>query len=71
MLVRNVRDNLPPNWKVQIFYNGKGQSKNAIEINKGIQRMIDSGDVVRNFFFQFLPFFLLFCHFFTILPIFG
>jgi hypothetical protein len=46
MCVRNVRDNLPDNWAIQIFYTAKGQSKQAIDINVGLQRMIQRGEVI-------------------------
>jgi hypothetical protein len=44
--VRNIRDNIPSTWAIQIFYTGKGQSQNAIDINKGLQRMIQRREVI-------------------------
>ena len=46
IMVNLVRGNLPPRWKVQIFWMGHGQSKNAIDINPGVKRLIDNGDVI-------------------------
>lgn len=46
MMVRNIRSNLPDDWIIQIFYTAKGQSQNAIEINRGLQRMIENGQVL-------------------------
>ena len=46
IMVNLVRNNLPPRWKVQIFWMGHGQSKNAIDINPGVKRLIDSGDII-------------------------
>ena len=46
IMVNLVRGNLPPGWKVQIFWMGHGQSKNAIDINPGVKRLIDNGDVI-------------------------
>jgi len=46
IMVNLVRNNLPPRWKVQIFWMGHGQSKNAIDINPGVKRLIDNGDVI-------------------------
>lgn len=45
-MIRNIKANLPPNWAIQIFYTGKGQSLNGININKGLQRMIDNKEVI-------------------------
>ncbi len=38
-MVRNVLDNTPPTWAVQIFYVPSGQSQYGIDINPGILRM--------------------------------
>lgn len=46
MMVFNVYNNLPPNWRIQIFYTGMGQSQNAIDINRGLKRLIDNGKVI-------------------------
>lgn len=42
-MVRNVRDNIPTSWGIQIFYSDDGQTKHGFEINKGLQRMIEKG----------------------------
>ena len=44
--LHNVKANLPPNWKIQIFWTGKGQSKHGIEVNPGVKRLIDNNDVI-------------------------
>ena len=46
MMIRNIRDNIPPDWIVQVFYTGEGQSLNGIKINYGLQRMIDSHQII-------------------------
>jgi hypothetical protein len=46
MMLNNVLQNLPPNWKLQIFYTGKGQSQAGIDINIGFQRFIRDKKVV-------------------------
>jgi hypothetical protein len=46
MLIQNTVNNLPENWKVQIFYTGKGQSQAGLDINPGISRHIRRGEVV-------------------------
>lgn len=46
MMIRNIRDNVPADWAVQIFYTGKGQSLNGVDINKGLKRMIDRNEVI-------------------------
>ena len=46
IMVQNMHNNLPPNWKIQIFYTGAGQSKFGIEINPGLKRWIEQGKVV-------------------------
>lgn len=46
MMIRNIRDNIPADWAVQIFYTGKGQSQNGVDINLGLKRMIDRGDII-------------------------
>lgn len=45
MMVQNIVNNVPPNWCVQVFYTGEGQSKKGIVINRGLQRLIDKGAV--------------------------
>jgi hypothetical protein len=49
VMVRNIRANLPSNWAIQIFYTGKGQSLNGININKGLQRMIENKEIIVTF----------------------
>lgn len=44
--VGNILQNLPPNWKVQIFYTPHGASQIGIDLNIGLQRMVASGKVV-------------------------
>lgn len=46
IMINNVRDNLPNGWKIQIFWMGYGQSQNAIDINPGLKRLIDSKDII-------------------------
>jgi hypothetical protein len=46
MTIQNINNNLPEGWKVQIFYTAKGQSQNGIDINRGLQRMIQNGEVI-------------------------
>ena len=45
-MVWNIIQNLPPKWKVQIFYTGKGQAKFGIDINPGLTKLINRGDVI-------------------------
>jgi len=42
MMIFNILNNLPPNWRVQIFYTGEGQSVKGIEVNRGLKRLIES-----------------------------
>ena len=44
-MIQNILNNLPKNWVVQIYYTGEGQSLNGIQINTGLQRLVDSGVV--------------------------
>lgn len=47
MMVQNVDSNIPPDWVIQIFWTGDGQSKSGIDINRGgLQRYLDSGRLV-------------------------
>lgn len=46
IMINNVRNNLPHGWKIQIFYMGHGQSQNAIDINPGLKKLIDSNEVI-------------------------
>lgn len=46
MMVQNIYNNIPADWQIQIFYTGKGQSRAGIEINPGLQRMIEEKKVV-------------------------
>eukprot|EP01039_Chlorochromonas_danica_P006127 gene6127-6746_t len=45
-MVQNVANNLPSGWIIQIFYTGKGQSLAGIKINRGLQRMVERGEVI-------------------------
>ena len=45
MMVQNIVNNMPPNWAVQVFYTGEGQSMKGLVINRGLQRLIDKGAV--------------------------
>lgn len=45
-MVQNVANNLPSDWIIQIFYTGKGQSLAGIKINRGLQRMVERGEVI-------------------------
>jgi hypothetical protein len=45
VMVQNMRANIPSSWCVQVFHTGEGQSKNGVDINKGLKRMIDRGEV--------------------------
>lgn len=42
VMTQNILVNIPSDWCVQIFHTGAGQSKNGIDINRGLQRMIQS-----------------------------
>lgn len=46
MMLLQVLANLPKNWKLQVFYTGKGQSQAGIDINPGFQRLIRDERVV-------------------------
>ena len=46
LMVQNVKNNLPPGWKLQIFHFGSGQSKAGLDINNGLLRMIDRGEII-------------------------
>jgi hypothetical protein len=46
IMVYNILHNLPIGWKIQIFYTGVGQSQNAIDINRGLKRLIDNNIVI-------------------------
>lgn len=46
MMVQNVINNIPDNWKVQIFYVRDGASKYGLDISPGIKRHVESGKVV-------------------------
>jgi hypothetical protein len=46
VMIQNAVNNMPPNWKVQIFHTGTGQSKHGLDINPGIQKLIDQGQVI-------------------------
>ncbi|KAL7534085.1 hypothetical protein ACHAWF_004713 [Thalassiosira exigua] len=42
MMIQNVLFNIPPDWGVQIFYTGTGQSQFGIDISPGLTRLIDN-----------------------------
>lgn len=46
MSVQNVYNNIPANWRIQIFYTPHGASQIGIDLNRGLQRMVASGKVV-------------------------
>ena len=46
MMVQNVHNNMPSNWKLQIFYTPFGASQVGIDLNLGLKRMVASGKVV-------------------------
>ena len=46
MMVQNVYNNIPANWKIQIFYVPFGGSQVGFDINRGLQRMVSEGKVV-------------------------
>ena len=46
MMVQNVYNNIPANWKIQIFYVPYGGSQVGFDINRGLQRMADEGKIV-------------------------
>ena len=46
MMIQNVINNIPLDWKVQIFYTGKGQSQAGLDINPAIYRYIEQGKVI-------------------------
>ena len=45
-MIYNIKNNLPPNWGIQIFYTGKGQSIKALDVNPGLKRMIHRKEVI-------------------------
>ncbi len=46
MMVQNVYNNIPANWKIQIFYVPYGGSQVGFDINRGLQRMAAEGKIV-------------------------
>ncbi|KAJ1425696.1 hypothetical protein B484DRAFT_397830 [Ochromonadaceae sp. CCMP2298] len=46
MMIQNILNNIPANWKVQVFHTGAGQSQHGLDINPAIQRFVDTGRVV-------------------------
>jgi hypothetical protein len=46
MMIRNVKDNLPPDWAIQIFYTGSGQSERGLTNNPGLEAMIAKKDII-------------------------
>lgn len=44
-MIRNVRNNIPADWGIQIFYASNGQTKSGFDINIGLRRMIENGHV--------------------------
>lgn len=46
MMIQNVNNNLPDDWVIQIFWTGEGSSKAGIDLNRGLQRFIDSGRLI-------------------------
>lgn len=45
MMIQNAHENIPDDWVVQVYYTGLGQSLKGLEINRGIQKLIDIGRV--------------------------
>jgi hypothetical protein len=45
MMVQNAHENIPDDWVIQIFYTGEGQSLKGLQMNRGIQKLIDIGRV--------------------------
>ena len=46
MMIQNVHSNIPNNWVIQVFYTGVGQSQLGVDLNRGLQKFIDSGRLV-------------------------
>lgn len=46
LMIMNIKNNIPRDWAIQVFYTGNGQSQNGVDINKGLQRMINRGEVI-------------------------
>jgi hypothetical protein len=46
MMVNNVVASIPADWKVQIFYADHGGSQKGIDLNVGLQKLVDSGRLV-------------------------
>lgn len=45
-MIQNIHNNLPDNWKIQIFYTGRDGSQTGLDINPGIKRFIEDGHVI-------------------------
>lgn len=46
LMIQNAVNNIPDDWKVQVFHTRRGQSQKGLDINPGIRRFVDSGRVV-------------------------
>ena len=46
MMVQNVYNNIPDNWKVQLFYVPSGGSQIGMDLNRGLMRMAEEGKIV-------------------------
>lgn len=46
MMVNNIVANIPDDWKVQIFYADHGGSQKGIDLNVGLQKLVNSGKLV-------------------------
>ncbi|KAL9187389.1 hypothetical protein ACHAXT_001492 [Thalassiosira profunda] len=42
MMIQNVLLNIPPEWGVQIFYTGNGQSQFGLDISPGLTRLMEA-----------------------------
>jgi len=53
VMVQNVMANIPTDWCIQIFYTGRGQSQNGLNINFGLQRLVSKQQ--HRFFLSRIP----------------
>lgn len=46
MMANNIDDNIPPDWKIQIFFTDSGGSQVGIDLNPGLQKLVKRGRLV-------------------------
>jgi len=46
MMTNNVDNNIPTNWKIQIFYVSNGGSQKGIDLNVGLQKLIKNNRLI-------------------------